>query len=401
MKKILLYFISAFLLVSCSDEIPEHHQPARSGRTILAYLIANNNLDGNIMQNVKWMYESLSAAEDTCTLVVYYKPSSVNSYMKGPEILKFQSDGFGRINGQPILTGTNLTTENMLNQAERYYASSGISTNPDIMQENLQMMQEISPSWSYGLIFGSHASGWLPSPHASTFSFGQDGDSKNTIDIPELANTLEQSFDHKLDFVMFDACMMGTAEVFYELRKATQYCVASVMETPAVGFPYDRILTYLYDKEIDYTNLCNTIIEYNEENSLWGTYATVDCSQMEQVAQSVRNELLTHQSKLEQFDYSQVQQYGYIPSYTYFSFDVIDFIQQLNGGTVPSDIQESINEAVIAKSSMDCKNFMEIDPKRFCGMGMYFPDRKIRDAWDNYMISSIQWYYAAGWNEVH
>lgn len=62
MKKILLYIVSTLILVACSDEIPEHHQPVRAKRAVLAYMVANNNLDGLIMQNIQWMYESLSTA---------------------------------------------------------------------------------------------------------------------------------------------------------------------------------------------------------------------------------------------------------------------------------------------------------------------------------------------------
>ena len=57
MKKILLYIVSTLILVACSDEIPEHHQPVRVKRAVLAYMVANNNLDGLIMQNIQWMYE--------------------------------------------------------------------------------------------------------------------------------------------------------------------------------------------------------------------------------------------------------------------------------------------------------------------------------------------------------
>ena len=46
MKKILLYIVSILILVACSDEIPEHHQPVRAKRAVLAYMVANNNLDG-------------------------------------------------------------------------------------------------------------------------------------------------------------------------------------------------------------------------------------------------------------------------------------------------------------------------------------------------------------------
>ena len=52
MKKILLYIVLTLILVACSDEIPEHHQPVRAKRAVLAYMVANNNLDGDIMQNI-------------------------------------------------------------------------------------------------------------------------------------------------------------------------------------------------------------------------------------------------------------------------------------------------------------------------------------------------------------
>lgn len=405
MKKILLYIVSTLILVACSDEIPEHHQPVRAKRAVLAYMVANNDLDGLIMQNIRWMYESLSTAKDTCTLVIYYKPSGNNQYIEAPEILEFTTDGYGRINGQTILSGSSLTSENVISQAIHHQASIGIATDPFIMTENLRMMQDIAQAESYGLILGSHASGWLPSPNAiSTFSFGRDGAKSNTIDIPELATTLEQSFPkNNLDFTLFDACMMGTAEVFYELRNATHYCIASVMETPAAGFPYNRFFTGLYESDIDYAKVCDETVQYNKENRWWGTYAAVDCTAMGEVAQAIQAELLSHQSELQTLDYTQVQQYGY-GEYRYFSFDVVDFISQLNGGVVSANVQSSINKAVIAKDCLDGEEYplgtLKIAPERFCGMGMYFPGRNISYTWDRYCQSSIAWYNAAGWDKI-
>lgn len=53
MRKLFLYIVSLFILTGCSDEIPEHEQPVQAKRAILAYLIANNNLDEDIMNNVQ------------------------------------------------------------------------------------------------------------------------------------------------------------------------------------------------------------------------------------------------------------------------------------------------------------------------------------------------------------
>lgn len=89
---------------------------------------------------------------------------------------------------------------------------------------------------------------------------------------------------------------------------------------------------------------------------------------------------------------------------TKFSFDVIDFISQLNGGNIPASVQSSIDQAVIAKDCLDGKEYplmtLKIDPDRFCGMGMYLPGKNINYTWDRYCQSSIAWYNAAGWNEL-
>lgn len=226
----------------------------------------------------------------------------------------------------------------------------------------------------------------------------------NTIDIPELATTLEQSFpENNLDFTLFDACMMGTAEVFYELRNATHYCIASVMETPAAGFPYNRFFTGLYESDIDYAKICNETVQYNKENRWWGTYAAVDCTAMENVAQAIKAELKEHQSELSTLDYTQIQQYGY-EKYKNFSFDLLDFIKQLNGGTIPATVENSLSQAVVAKNCLNGEEYpfvtLKIDATRYCGMGMYFPGRQIKSSWDKYCQSSVAWYNAAGWNEI-
>jgi hypothetical protein len=70
----------------------------------------------------------------------------------------------------------------------------------------------------------------------------------------------------------------------------------------------------------------------------------------------------------------------------------------LNGGTIPTDFQEVLNRAVVAK---DCVNggFKEVRPDsdRFCGIGMYIPYYTSHDRWDAYYESSITWYDAVGW----
>ena len=400
MRKLFLYIVSLFILTGCSDEIPEHERPVQSKRAILAYLIANNNLDTDIMNNVVWMYESLAESQDSCSLAIYYKPSSSNNYIEEAQILTFFTDGHGQINGQPALEGSEMTTGNVVEQALKYAAIPGTATDTEVMQANLQAMTDIIPAESYGLIFGSHATSWMPAAGTdiATKSFGQDGTVYNSINIPELADVLEQTFPGNLDFLLFDACMMQTAEVCYELRNATHYCIASVMETPGVGFPYHRILSELYQDEIDFNQICTDVISFNKEMGLWGTYAAVDCTQMDAFANTVKEQIDQHASALENLSLHSIQQYG-IESFSYFSFDVADIIRQLNGGEVPTSFQQILDQTVLAKSCITNHSVFRVDEDRYCGMGMYIPDAVPGNTrWNDYYRSAISWYQAV-WSE--
>ena len=394
MKKLFLYIVSLFILAGCSDEIPEHERPVQSKRAILAYLIANNNLDTDIMNNVVWMYESLAESQDSCSLAIYYKPSSSNNYIEEAQILTFFTDGHGQINGQPALEGSEMTTGNVVEQALKYAAIPGTATDTEVMQANLQAMTDIIPAENYGLIFGSHATSWMPAAGTdiATKSFGQDGTVYNSINIPELADVLEQTFPGNLDFVLFDACMMQTAEVCYELRHAAHYCIASVLETPVEGFPYHLILDDLYQEDIDFDKLCEDVINFK---GLWGTYAVVDCTQMDAFANAVREQISPYKNTIE--DTHLFQQYG-INSYLFFSFDVADVIRQLNGGTLPASFQQILDQTVLAKSCITNHSTFRVDEDRYSGIGMYIPDAVPNTRWNDYYRSAISWYQAV-WSE--
>lgn len=417
-----LYTLLVIVLAACSNEIPEQQPAKRSGRTVLAYLISNSpkSLEKNLQDNVVDMYMALAEIKDSCTLLVFYRPQEYSSYLDVPTLLCFDTDGRGNINNLPALTGTDLTFESVCQVAQKkeYTMNSQIATDPVVMEEVLKDMQKIAPSDSYGLILGSHASGWMKGTSVPTKAFGDD-DGYN-IDIPDLADVLKNSFSEKLDFVLFDACMMGTAEVGYELRETTSYCIASVMETPVYGFPYDQILPYLYSENVDYSAVCHEFISFNKTKDAWGTCAVMDCSQMENLASAVKAKLSEWQDALSSVSMRNVQQYG-VNSYKYFSYDVLDFFRELGrkSGVVKTtdlneaiaSVQSALNQAVIAKDCLSGVDYdfdgLVIDGTRFCGIGMYIPREynhyelnTVSYNWNDYYKQSISWYHAAGWADL-
>ena len=417
-----VYGLLVVLLAACSNEIPEQQPAKRSGRTVLAYLISNNSrnsgsLDTYLRDNVIDMYTALGNMKESCTLLVFYRPYVNDTPLGNPTLMSFYTDGRGNVNNQPALTGTNLSFESICQVAEKkeYTMNSQIATNPTMMEEVFKDMQTAAPSDSYGVIFGSHGTGWMKGNSVLTKAFGDD--SGYNIDIPDLANVLKNSFTKKLDFVLFDACMMGTAEVCYELKDVTSHCVGSVLETPVYGFPYDQLLPYLYADSVDYSAVCHEFISFNKTNNLWGTCAAVDCSQMDNLAEAVKTKLLEWKEALPSVSLENVQQYGV--SYQYFSYDVLDFFRELGRkhGVAETDlnteiasVQSVLNQAVIAKECLAGPEYefdgLTVDDARFCGIGMYIPGEYNRyvtnkTSWNSYYTQSIAWYRAAGWDALN
>ncbi|WP_300891129.1 clostripain-related cysteine peptidase, partial [uncultured Phocaeicola sp.] len=383
MKKILFIFLVACFFFSCEKEtivIPQRH----AGRTILAFFWANNNLSDNLRRNIMTMMNGLTEVTDSATLLVYWDgyENSTEPNWKTPTILRYTANGRGGINGyskneiEDMFSNSSRADIVGIGVVEKSYPSQ-ISTKKQVMQTVISDMMECYPSESYGIIFGSHGSGWLPTI-TGTRSIGVDGVNANTAVIPELAEVLRTVNPQKFDFVLFDACMMGCAEVYYELKDATRYCIASVLDVPALGFPYERLMSHLYaDNFKDHlVSICKNYIDYYNYNG-WGTVSAVDCNQMEGLAQDVRKVILSNQENLKSVDAAELQQYGKAGNnFKGYAYDMVQFVENLTGGTVPEEFVQQFNKAVIytGYTPNPTSSLYRIDGNNYCGMGMYIPN---------------------------
>ena len=392
MKKLLLLLLSVFVLVSCSDEIPEEKIPLKSGRTLLAYLISNNNsgsLDKYLKDNLVDMYSGLSQTTDSCTLIVYYRSyNNDNDGLAGPSLLQYNSDGKGNINNKKSLQGSDLTPSNVISEAycSTYTEGNHNATDPKTMARVLDQMVKLSPSTNYGLVFGSHGTSWMPGNSVSGRAFGDDAG--YNINIPDMADALEEVFSGKqLDFILFDACMMGTAEVAYELKDVTDYLIGAVVETHVYGHPYDKVLPKLYQKDVPYDEVCEDYIDYSRD----------------ELANWVGANLEVYSGKFDSLDKNDVQQYG-VNSFKYFSFDIVDYFKNLNDGNTPEGLENVMNKVVVAKDALYGIKYPIVgDPScviyedRFCGIGMYLPNMVSKSSWNSY-YKNLSWYKAVGWD---
>lgn len=399
MKKILFLLLTIISFSACSSDDPEI--PAKAEKTILAYFIADNNLEDALLDNIVDMYQGLEQTNDSCSLLIYWDGKS-SGPLSNPCILRYASDGKGQVNHSSGLT----ERAKILQVADvlKEYPSQ-LSTDKNVMARVLHDMVTLCPSKQYGLITGSHGSGWLKSIYGyNSRSFGQDGQgSANTISITDMAEAV-QTTGVKFEFFLFDACMMGCAEVYYEFRNVTKYMIASAINVPSPGFPYEQILPCLYgDGEFDYRKACELYINRYEMNSKtgieYGTISLVDCNEMQALSEVVKRQIVFHKEEIATYVPNSLQYYGERgTNFQSYSFDMKQFIEQLNGGEAPADFTEQLNKTVLYTNYVKQNYYYNIDGSHYCGMGMYIPVKN-KTYWNEY-FKTLAWFIPAGWNET-
>jgi len=115
--------------------------------------------------------------------------------------------------------------------------NSGSYTN---LEAWLEMILNQFDADHYALVIWDHGSAWIgDSYYISTKVIGYDDFQGTAIAVSNLRKALENALSgDKLDILGFDACLMGSLEVIYELRNTADYIVASSFNEPAEGWDY-------------------------------------------------------------------------------------------------------------------------------------------------------------------
>lgn len=216
---LVVMLLSLLALVSCQKDEPAP-SPSSYKRTVLVYIAADNNLSSFALQDLAEMEEGMAQVPDgTLHLLVYIDTGS------SPRLVELKKQ-----NGQVVEDVVRTYDDrNSVGVDETLEVFDAVFTNPDFLAE------------SYGLIYWSHADGWIPYGEVSTRWVGQDKtDGDHRMNLSELVTVL-QSAPH-LDFLMFDACFMASVEVAYEVRSFADYYIASPTETPGPGAPYQVLV---------------------------------------------------------------------------------------------------------------------------------------------------------------
>ena len=379
--------------------------PDSNSLTILSYLVANNNLNSALKVNIGTMYDGLAIMKKPATLLVYWDgQTSIGPNSATHLILKYRTDGKGNINGMKALD-YDVPLDDVLEAGEivKEYPNQ-VSTDKDVMKQVLKDMANLANSNKLGVIVGSHGSSWLNTIAVNGRAIGYDGSTSNSISLPDMVEAF-QGVGKKFEFVLFDACFMGTAEVAYAFRNVADYQISSAMEVPAYGFPYDVFMGDLYEGTVNsYKEVCQTFIDYYEllyenGNSAWGCVSLIDSKEVGNLTEQLKVEITEHKDLLANYNTSKLEEYGK-SSGPYLAYDLGDWMKDLNGGSLPAGFSSQLNKTVIYKDCLDkaYPSNYAVNSTRYSGLGIYIPVKQ-RSNWNNY-FKTLDWYTAAGWNEV-
>lgn len=356
-----------FFLVSCEKDNVE---PQKT-RTLMVYLAGDNNLSGHMQKNISSMMSAWKKSYNANIVIYFDAPNAA------PELYTF------RFKGKEVEKQVLKTYEEM------------DSADPEVLKKILNEMQDLYPSDSYGLILGSHASGWIPSggfgrsnrmlyaEPVLTRSFGTDYTGPSQMDTRDMAKAIPFNKEN-LEFILFDACLMSSIEVLYDLRDKAKYVIASPAELPAPGFPYARVMPYFWGKgtnlEKDLVKVCDEFWDYyNTYNATnrFGTIALIKMDGMEHLFDLTREILQGKKDYVADIYQKAVYCYPMVEYSKYDRFfDLGEYMKYMTEGRegLYKEYRDFLdNQVVIYKNVTNPFYYISIPEEKFSGIATYIP----------------------------
>ena len=377
--------------------------PNGNAKTVLVYLAGGNDLSGALKSDLQECKEGSKHLSDNENLIVFAR-----FYKEGESWV-------ARLKNGEVTDSVSLKDLGI-------YSSDGVNRacDPGVMEGVMQYAFNKYPAknGNYGLVFGSHGSGWLKkkevnhNSRAICVDYGDDGinsSNERWINIPTLAGVLKE-MPH-LKFIMTDCCNMMCLENLYELRTTCDYLIGSPAEIPAPGAPYDQIIPDMF-KDGDFYK---TIIDkyYNSVGGMLPLVA-VKASEMENVAQATRTALVAVKEKVGNgyADMTGLIHYfhldnssDFFPEYNAF-YDAGDFMHTYAPADVYQQWRQALDKAVVERRMATRwatqkrweKKYadFQMTEEKFHGVSMYVPQdpSKGNNAQFNEDIKFFEWYKA-------
>lgn len=255
----------------------------------------------------------------------------------------------------------------------------------ETIHEALSTTQKKYPAQSYGVVFSSHGSGWLPPEYytdpskfepssGSLWSLRSIGQDKTPTGGTEMSlEDFADAIPMHLDYCLIDACLSGCVEVAHALKGKADIVGFSPTEVLADGFDYKNITTHLFARPLDPVEVCREYFAYYNAQSGSNRSATitaVDTRKMDALEAVCKELFEAYRPILKTMSGSNVQ--GYFRYDRHYFYDLRDILVQAGiSEQEKARLDAALSQFIVYQAATDY--FLSIPLKRVCGLSMYLP----------------------------
>ena len=405
---------------------PEREVVEYTRKVMVLYSAGFNSISSYLKEDIEdlsqgWVPKKRKA--DDVILVYSHLPKKRGQYSQptSPVLFQLYADAEGNIVRDTLVT----------------YEAGTISASAGQLHEVLSYVRDTYPARSYGLIFSSHATGYLPggfytkpydytfneSGESGMFSAGMGGryipspvpyvEPERDPRLPAVKSIGQDALDGmsyeiglrdfakaipmKLDYILFDACLMGGVEVAYELAGKCDMVGFSQAEVLAEGFNYKTLANHLLcnkPKSSPYDVCHDYFVQYDNQFGEYrsATISLIDCNRLETLAEVCKGLFAEYSATIADMSDKGVQQF-YTGSHHWF-YDLKSIL--LNAGMTAeeeAELDAALAECVVYKGNTPSfLNTFAIHT--FSGFSMYLPGNGNKEL-DKY-YRTLKWNKATG-----
>lgn len=427
--KIIWIFLALALLSGCtkggvyeklpgssSRYIPESRADDGERRNVaLLYSAGFNSLSSYLTEDIEELksgYVPSGGRTDNVLLVFSKLPTAYGHYEEqtAPALFRLYKDSKGGV----------------ISDTLKVWPVGTRAVDPAIVTDVLNFIRESFPANGYGMIFSSHASGWMPEGYYSDPDAFEDGDDfwgrprkycyreiQSEDGLPEVksvgqeyAKGKSESYEidiedfaaaipYKLDYLILDACLMGGVEVAYALRDKASLVAFSQTEILAQGLAYKFVGECLVKSSTPYVEyVCEDYFDQYE--AMTGSYRSatislINTDAMDDLAEVCARLFEKYRDEIASLDYKKVQCFGrYMAGWDrHWFFDLRDILVKAGASDEDlADLDEVLDDAVLYEAHTPSFLSLKIDTD--CGLSMYLPVAG-SEYLDEFYKSSISW----------
>jgi len=434
--------IAAAALFSCNKDDRFSYTRSENTSAISTKTVLPSERDRSVMLIYSAGYNTLNAwlKEDIDDLSLGYVPYESNNVeldskhsvgLSDHILLVYSRNGVGKGNApESALFRIYMKTDStIVRDTIKVWGTDVSSCSKETMRDVLTTASEKFPSKTFGMVFTSHASGWLPcgyyndpnvfennvtddfwySPasvrrtaqeyfppledYPAVKSIGQDDYPDRSVEFS--LRDFADALPFKLDYLLIDACLSGGVEVAAELRGKADIVGFSLTEVLSDGFNYKTMTSHLLKNEPDPVAVCRDYYEsYAARTGIYqsATISVVDTRLMDDLTEVCKTLFSKYDFYLENMEGSNVQ--GYFRFNRHFFYDLEDIL--VKSGIDESEkaaLNAALEKCVIYKAATPW--FMKgasygFEIKTYSGLSMYLPSMGT-DFLNRYYKETVAW----------